>query len=85
MDDLVPPLRDLFSSDQALSQVTLGKQKATNVVCQVLGFYSSQECVAKLKANKFSLIVDETTDNSTTSQLAVLGVYFDEKDFKKLF
>ena len=71
MDDLVPLLRDLCPSDQALSQVTLGKQKATNVVCQVLGFYSIQECVAKLKAN-----------NSTTSQLAVLGVYFDEKDFR---
>ena len=62
--------------------MTLGKQKATNVVRQVLGFYSIQECVAKLKANKFSLIVDETTDNSTTSQLAVLEVYFDEKDFR---
>ena len=82
VDDLVPLLRDLFPSDQALSQVTLGKQKATNVVRQVLGFYSIQECVAKLKANKFSLIVDETTDNPTTSQLAVLGVYFDEKDFR---
>ena len=82
VDDLVPLLCDLFPSDQALSQVTLGKQKATNVVCQVLGFYSIQECVAKLKANKFSLIVDETTDNSITSHLAVLGVYFDEKDFR---
>jgi hypothetical protein len=30
----------------------------------------------------FSLIIDETTDISTTSQLAVLGVYFNEKDFR---
>lgn len=82
VENLVPLLRDLFPSDQALCEVMLGKQKATNVIRQVLGFYSIHECVAKLKANKFSLIVDETTDKSTTSQLAVLGVYFNEKDFR---
>jgi hypothetical protein len=29
-----------------------------------------------------SIIIDETTDISTTSQLAVLGVYFNKKDFR---
>lgn len=82
IEDLVPLFQDVFPSDQALHEVMLGKQKATNVICQVLGFYSIQECVAKLKANLFSLIIDETTDISTTSQLAVLGVYFNEKDFR---
>ena len=82
VEDLLPLLKDLFPSDEALRQVTLGKQKATNLIRQVLGFYSIQECVAKLKANKFSLIIDETTDRSTTSQLAILEVYFDEKNFK---
>ena len=38
--------------------------------------------MAKLMANKFSLIIDETTDRSTTLQLAILGVYFDEKNFR---
>jgi hypothetical protein len=81
-DVLLPLLRDLFPSDQALRDVTLGKQKATNVIRQVLGFYSIQECIVKLKANKFSLIINETTDSSTTSQLAVLAVYFNEDDYR---
>ena len=67
-EDLLPLLKDLFPSDEALHQVTSGKQKATNVICQVLRFYSIQECVAKLRANKFSLIIDETTNQSTTLQ-----------------
>jgi hypothetical protein len=39
--------------------------------------------VTKLKeTDLFSLIIDVTTDILTTSQLAVLGVYFSEKDFR---
>ena len=82
VERFLPLLRDLFPSDETLRQVTLGKQKATNVIRQVLGFYSIKLCVSKLKANKFSLIIDETTDRSTTSQLAIVGVYFDDTSYK---
>jgi hypothetical protein len=82
VEDLVPFLKNLFPSDEALKEVKLGKQKATNLIRQVLGFYSIQECVTKLKSNKFSLIIDETTDLSTTSQLAILGVFFNEQEFR---
>ena len=41
-----------------------------------------KECVSKLRQNPFSLIIDETMDKSTTSQLAILGVYFNELTFK---
>ena len=82
VDDLLPVLRDLFPSDETLRQVTLGKQKATNIIRQVLGFHSIELCVSKLRTNKFSLIIDETTDRSTTSQLAILGIFFDEHNFR---
>ena len=82
VEDLVPLLRNIFPSDEALCGVKLGKQKATNIIRQVLGFYAIKECVAKLKANKFSLIINETTDLSTTSQLAIIGTFFDENNFK---
>ena len=35
-----------------------------------------------MKGNKFSLIIDETTDRSTTSQLAIVGVYFYDTSYK---
>ena len=82
VEDLVPLLRNLFPSDPALREVKLGKQKATNVIRQVLGFHAMKEGVSKLQNNKFSLIIDETTDKSTTSQLAILAVYFNEQTFK---
>ena len=81
VERFLPLLRDLFPLDETLRQVTLGKQKATKVI-QVLGFYSIKLCVSKLKANKFSSIIDKTTDRSTTLQLAIVGVYFDDTSYK---
>jgi len=37
-EDLLTLMTSLFSSDKALQKVTLGKQKATNVIRKVLGF-----------------------------------------------
>ena len=62
VEELVPLLQDLFPSDPALRQVKLGKQKSTNIIRQVFGFHAMKERVSKLRENKFSLIIDETTD-----------------------
>ena len=84
-EDLVALLRNLFPSDAALKNVTLGKQKATNTIRQVLGFYYMMEGIDNLQSHKFSLIVDETTDRSTVSQLAILGSYFDAERLNMKF
>ena len=75
-------LKNLFPSEEALRNVTLGKQKATNIIRQVLGIYSMKEMITNLKTNQFSLIIDETTDHSTTTQLVIVGTYFNEENFK---
>ena len=79
---MVDLLKNLFPSEEALRNVTLGKQKATNIIRQVLGIYSMKEMITNLKTNQFSLIIDETTDHSTTTQLAIVGTYFNEENFK---
>ena len=76
-DDLVKFIRSLFPLNQTLRNVMLGKQKATNVVRQVLGFDYLQEAISALRSHSYSLIIDETTDLSTAKQLAVLTTYFD--------
>lgn len=81
-DDMVALLKSLFPTDETLKGVTLGKQKATNTVRQTLGFYYMKENIDILKSRKFSIIIDETTDNSTQSQMAVLATYFDELNFR---
>lgn len=81
-EDLLALLKSMFPTDETLKTVTLGKQKATNTIRQVLGFHYLKENVDKLKTTKFSLIIDETTDKATTSQMAVIATYFDEKEFR---
>ena len=69
--DMVELLRSLFPNDAALRNVKLGKQKATNIVRQVLGFDYLKELVSLLRCRFFSVIIDEATDQSTKKQLAI--------------
>ena len=84
-NDLVVLLRSLFPKDDALKNLTLGKQKATNVIRQVLGFDYLHEPVTTLRSRLFSVIIDETTDLSTIKQLAVLGYIFEWNSFKSKY
>ena len=84
-DDLVDLLRSLFPKDEALKNLTLGKQKTTNVIRQVLGFDYLHEAVSSLQSRLFSVIIDETTDLSTVKQLAVLATYFDWSSFQSKY
>ena len=81
-DDLLTFLRSLFPKNNVLKNVKLGKQKATNVVRQVIGFDYLNEAVTALRSRKFSFIIDETTDKSTSKQLAILTTYFDMESFQ---
>ena len=81
-DDMLEFLKSLFPLDNILKNVSLGKQKATNVLRQVLGFDYLKEAVSTLRSRKFSFIIDETTDKSTAKQLAILATYFDLESFE---
>lgn len=81
-EEMLPFLRSLHPTDSVLKKVSLGKQKATNTIRQVLGLHFLRESVELLQKNKFSLIIDETTDQSTVSQLALLGTFFDKEKFE---
>lgn len=39
-EDMLNLMKSLFPTNDTLKEVTLGKQKSTNVIRQVLGFYS---------------------------------------------
>ena len=81
-DHLVELLRSLFPREDIVRALTLGKQKATNVIRQVLGFDYLYKVVSALQSELFSVIVDETTDLSTAKQLAILATYFDMESFE---
>ena len=81
-DSLIPLLRKLFPKDQALAGVTLGKQKATNILRQNFLLVLQNQLVELLKTTFFSVIIDETTDCTIDKQLAIMVVFFSEKDLK---
>ena len=81
-DDLVQFLQSLFPRDDVIKTVTLGKQKASNVIRQVLGFNYLHQAASTLRSEKFSFIIDEATDLSTSKQLAILATYFDMDAFE---
>ncbi|XP_065581765.1 uncharacterized protein LOC136041162 [Artemia franciscana] len=81
-DSLIPLLRKLFPKDQALAGVTLGKQKATNILRQNFSLVLQKQLVELLKTTFFSVIIDETTDNTIDKQLVIMVLFFSEKDLK---
>ena len=82
VESFVELLKNLCPDDKALALVKLGKQKATNIIQQVLGFDYIREATRLLRLQKFSTIIDETTDVSTRKQLAIVTCYFDTKCFQ---
>ena len=61
--------------------MTLKRSKATYVIKDV-GKTAKQDIVESLKKNKFSIIIDETTDISTTKSCAVVVVKYFDADSK---
>jgi hypothetical protein len=66
-DDLLALLRSMFPLNATLKNVTLGKQKATNVIRQVIGFDYLHEAVSALREQTykdFSSCTCGSTDRS---------------------
>ena len=81
-EDFLALLSSLFPNDKTVQKATLGKQKTTNIIRQVLGFNVIKETIEDLRSRKFSLIVDETTDRTCKNQLAILVTYFNPDKFR---
>ncbi|KAL0860507.1 hypothetical protein ABMA27_009881 [Loxostege sticticalis] len=74
----VEPLIELIKSlpEKAItSQISLAKQKATNVIRNGLRPFFNQKLISELNDHLFSVYIDETTDVSVKKQLAILVSY----------
>ena len=69
--------QDLFPNEDASKRVSLGKQRASNIVHQVFGKHLLQDLCKVLKERMFSVIIDETTDRSTTKQMSIIVQYWE--------
>ncbi|XP_066945218.1 uncharacterized protein [Macrobrachium rosenbergii] len=77
---LCKPFMDLlhavFLGDIPLKKVKLGKQRASNIIRQVFGKVFARDLYEVLRQCLFSVIIDETTDRSSTKQLCIIVQYF---------
>ena len=81
-DDLLALVCSSVPTDKTIQKATSGKQKATNIIRQVLGFNTLKESITERTSHKFSLIIDKTTDRTQQNQLAILVTYFNPDTFK---
>lgn len=62
VDHLVPLLKEIIPDSKILQKVSLGRHKCTSIIKNVLAPSVSEDLVNILKFNKFSILIDESTD-----------------------
>lgn len=79
--DSLPELLKVVSSD-SIKGINCKRTKATALVNNILGPYSLEKLSKYLRNHVFSLIIDETTDVSTTKSLVLVVRLFDNESQK---
>ncbi|XP_037787415.1 uncharacterized protein LOC119582972 [Penaeus monodon] len=72
-------LHKMYSDSRTAAETSLRRKKGAATV-HVLGDLLRDKLVRKLREHKFSLIIDESTDCSTSKTLAIVAKYFDFKE-----
>lgn len=78
VDHLDRVLKDCFPDSIIAKNVSLKRTKATAITTNVIGKYEKENMIATLKKIKFSILVDESTDISTSKNLCIVVKYYDE-------
>lgn len=71
--------KTMFPDSQIAAQMALKRKKCASLV-QLLGNHVAKNKSRKLRSNKFSLIIDETTDISVQKACALIVKYFDRDE-----
>ncbi|RVE46071.1 hypothetical protein evm_009295 [Chilo suppressalis] len=71
-DDLKDLIQSVVPDSKLASELNFGRTKAHAIVTNVTGKVAEKQLINILQQNKFSLIVDESTDRSSTKHLALI-------------
>lgn len=72
MDHLVKTVANVCTDSEIAKRLACGRTKSSAIIKNILGPHSLQSLIADLRTNKFSLIVDESTDIGTMKHLCLV-------------
>jgi len=69
---VVSLLKTICPESDVIRNISCNRTKATAIVCNVIGEYSSMNLTDRMKNNLFSIMIDESTDHSNTKHLVIV-------------
>lgn len=79
IDHLTDLVKSAFSDSQATDDLKMHRTKCSEVIKNVLAPHFIEELIKDIGQQRFSLIIDESTDISTNKQLGIVIRYFSPK------
>lgn len=79
VDHLVPLLKEIVPDSSIIKNSKLGRTKCTKIIQNVLAEEEKSKLILKLQKYEFSVLVDESTDISSSKTMCVLVKFFDEE------
>lgn len=75
VDHLVGLIKSLHLDEDVIKKMSCNRTKCTAIITNVTGAYGQEEVINIIKEEKFSLIIDESTDRSSVKHLALVVRY----------
>lgn len=81
-DHLVQLIKVLCPESETIKALTCNRTKATSIVTNLIGKYNYEDVLRRMAIQKFSLLIDESTDKGSTKHLAVVVRIVDNLSLK---
>lgn len=76
MDHMVELLKSIFPDSKICNKINLKRTKVTNIIKHVIAPSSKNDLAIILKATKFSMMIDESTDVACESTMCIIVRYY---------
>lgn len=72
-DHLVSLFKSICPESNVVKSLTCNRTKATAITTNVIGLHEFEDLIRRMKTQSFSILIDESTDKSSTKHLAVVS------------
>ena len=81
-DHLVSLIKSLSPESNVINKMSCNRTKATAIVTNVIGCTGFESLILKICNQQFSILIDESTDKSSTKHLAIVVRLMDYDEYK---